>query len=117
MTEDHDDTTVTRNDEAGRYEIRVGDVLGGFSEFFTDRKGRVVFPHTEIDPAFGGRGLGSTLVKAALTDAAARGETVRPTCPFVTAYLQKHDIDGLVVDWPRERPAAGGGHASGGGGV
>lgn len=102
-----DDTlTVTRNDAAGRYEIHVGDVLGGFTEFEADARGRLVFPHTEVDPAFKGKGLATTLVKDALTDVAARGETVVPLCPFVRRYLRENEVPGLEVDWP-----------SGGGGV
>jgi len=91
---------VERNDAAGRYEVWVGDVLGGFTEFRADSHGRLVFPHTEIDPAFSGRGLGGILVGGALTDAASRGETVVPRCPFVVRYLRGQDVPDLDVDWP-----------------
>lgn len=95
--------TVTRNEEKGRYEISVEGTLAGFTEFEQDEKGRWVFPHTEIDPAFGGRGLGTTLVAEALADEASRGETVVPVCPFVVKYLRTHDVPGLTVAW---RPTA-----------
>jgi predicted GNAT family acetyltransferase len=91
---------VERNDDAGRYEIRVGDVLGGFTEFTIDSRGRLVFPHTEIDPAFSGRGLGGILVREALADVASRGETIVPRCPFVVRYLTGREVAGLTVDWP-----------------
>lgn len=91
---------VIRNEEESRYEIWVGGRLGGFSEIRTDRDGRVVFPHTEVDPAFKGQGLGSTLVGEALADVARRGETIVPLCPFVTKYLREHDVAGAIVDWP-----------------
>ena len=45
-----DATRVERNDGESRYEIWVGDVLGGFTEFEPDSHGRLVFPHTEVDP-------------------------------------------------------------------
>ncbi|MFG6402290.1 GNAT family N-acetyltransferase [Microbacterium sp. P04] len=93
--------TVTRDDEASRYDIRVGDAVAGFAAFVLD-DGRVVMTHTQIDPAWGGRGLGSTLVKEALTDLAARGIAVVPQCPFVAAYLQDHEVPGLVIEWPDE---------------
>ncbi len=96
-------TTVHRNDERGRYEIRLGDTVAGFTQFRADEHGRLVFPHTEIDPAFSGRGLGSILVGGAMADVAARGETVVPVCPFVVKYLHTHDVDGLEVSW---RPTA-----------
>jgi predicted GNAT family acetyltransferase len=95
-----DDTlTVTRNDEAGRYEIHVGDVLGGFTEFEVEANGELIFPHTEVDPAFKGRGLGTTLIEGAMADVAGRGERVVPLCPFVRRYLKENDVPGLDVDW------------------
>jgi uncharacterized protein len=108
--------TVTRNDEAGRYEIHVGEELGGFTEFRADSQGRLLFPHTELDPAFAGRGLGKVLVGEALKDAAARGETVVPICPFVVKFLSGTTIDGLQVHW-REGHAGAAASPSGGGGV
>jgi uncharacterized protein len=98
-----EEITVVRNDEKRRYEIHLGDTVAGFTDFRPDAHGRLIFPHTEIDPAFGGRGLGSRLVAEALVDVAARGETVVPVCPFVVRYLHAHTVDGLDVHW---RPTA-----------
>ena len=91
---------VERNDGASRYEIWVGDVLGGFTEFAPDSHGRLVFPHTEVDPAFKGQGLGGILVERALADVASRGERIVPRCPFVVRYLHRNEVPGLAVDWP-----------------
>ncbi|MCT9819269.1 N-acetyltransferase [Microbacterium sp. W1N] len=99
--------TVTRNDEKSRYEIHLDDVLAGYAEFEPDDHGRQVYAHTEIDPAFGGRGLGTTLVAAALADAAERGEIVVPVCPFVVRYLENTDVPGLAVVWRPTSDAAG----------
>jgi hypothetical protein len=95
-----DQPTVTRNDEAGRYEIRKGDVLAGYTRFRIDSRGRLLFPHTEIDHAFQGQGLAKVLVRDAMADVAARGETVVPHCPFVARYLHENDVPGLNVEWP-----------------
>lgn len=95
-----DDTlTVTRNDEAGRYEIHVGDVLGGYTEFQIEPNGELIFPHTVVDPAFRGKGLASTLIASAMADVARRGERVVPLCPFVRRHLKENDVPGLDVDW------------------
>lgn len=99
---DTDLTTVTRNDADQRYEIHVGDTLAGFTTFRIDPRGRLHFPHTEIDPAFRGRGLAQQVVAEAMTDAAVRGETVVPHCPVVVRYLQTHEVPGLVVEWPAD---------------
>jgi len=107
-----DDTlTVTRNDDAGRYEIHVGDVLGGYTEFQVKDDGRLIFPHTQIDPAFKGKGLGTTLVAEAMKDVASRGETITPLCPFVRRYVRENEVAGLTIEWPiaDEAPASGGG--------
>lgn len=92
------DISVTRADD--RYEIRLGDTVAGYTLFRPDAEGRLVFPHTMVDPAYKGQGLGSILVGRALADVADRGETVVPVCPFVQRYLRGHDVPGLTVDWP-----------------
>lgn len=97
---------VVRNDDKGRYEISLDGVLAGFTEFAADNQGRLVFPHTEIDPEFSGRGFGSELIGEAMTDAASRGETVVPRCSFVVRYLQKHEVNGLDIAWPNESASA-----------
>lgn len=97
-----DQIQITRNDLKGQYDITVDGTVAGRTEFQADAEGRLVFDHTEIDPAFGGRGLGASLVGAAMSDVAARGETVVPVCSFVVKYLQTHEVPGLSIHW-RER--------------
>ena len=94
------ETTITRNDAESRYEIHVDGVLAGYTVFRIDTHGRLIFPHTEVDPAFRGRGIAQQLVSGAMADVADRGETVIPHCPVVAAYLRKHDVPGLVIIWP-----------------
>lgn len=104
MADDPDPApSVARNDEKSRYEIQIGDTVAGFAAF-RQNPGRVAFTHTVIEPEFGGRGLGSILVRDALTDVSARGETIVPFCPFVQSWLKRHpDFEGSV-DWkPVER--------------
>jgi uncharacterized protein len=91
--------TVTRDDENDRYDLRVGDVHAGFAAFRRDDDGRLVFDHTEVDKAFGGRGLGKALAADALADVARRGEVVVPECPFIVKYLRENEVAGLQIDW------------------
>lgn len=97
------DISVTRNDEASRYEIRSDDVLAGFAEFQL-RPGAIRFIHTEIDPAFQGQGLAGKLAAEALADAAGRGDAIVPLCPYIAKYLQTHEVPGAEIRWP-QRPA------------
>ncbi|MFE3461745.1 GNAT family N-acetyltransferase [Nocardiopsis aegyptia] len=72
-----------------RYEITADGKMAGFAEYIlTDEL--VTFTHTEIDPAFEGRGLGGALVRAALDDVRSRGLKVLPLCPFVKGWIQRH---------------------------
>lgn len=59
------------------------------------------FLHTEVDDAYGGRGLASVLVQFALDDVRAAGLRIVPHCPYVAGWIRKHDgrFDDLV-DWP-----------------
>ncbi len=94
------DISVTRNDDASRYEIRTDEVLAGFAEY--DKKhGQIRFTHTEVDPAFQGQGLAGKLAKAALTDAAATGDAIVPLCPYIAKYLETHEIEGADIRWPK----------------
>ena len=58
----------------------------------------MIFTHTEIDDAFEGQGLGSTLAKAALADAREHGLRVVPLCPFIAGYIKKHPEYTDLVD-------------------
>jgi uncharacterized protein len=75
--------------ERSRFEIRVGDETAGYTEYRRG-PGRIAFVHTEIDPRFEGRGLGSELVATALKQARAEGLAVLPFCPFVRSYIAGH---------------------------
>jgi predicted GNAT family acetyltransferase len=57
--------------------------------------------HTEVPVALGGRGLGGTLVEAALDRARREGLTIVPRCPFARSWLEKHPgaHEGIAIDW------------------
>lgn len=95
-----DEPTVTRNTENSRYEIHVGDVLAGFAEY-KERSGEILFTHTEVDPAFQGKGLAPVLASGALADAVASGATIVPYCPYIARYLKRNDVEGATVRWPQ----------------
>jgi predicted GNAT family acetyltransferase len=65
-------------------------------------EGVIDLQHTVVQPAAGGRGIGSDLVVAALEFARAEGLGVIPTCPFVPAVIARHpDYADLVRPTPR----------------
>lgn len=97
MTENAENVAVTRNDAEGRYEITVDGELAGFT-LFIDRDAQRVFPHTELDEKFSGRGLSGILVHDALEDTRAAGKRVVPVCPLVKRYVTKHSEWQDIVD-------------------
>ncbi|MBS1908195.1 MAG: N-acetyltransferase [Actinobacteria bacterium] len=100
------DIAVTLNESDSRYEITSDGVLAGFAEI-QRRPGRILFTHTEVDPAFQGQGLASKLAADALADAVATGDTIVPYCPYISRYLRTHEVPGATVRFPEgEDPAA-----------
>jgi uncharacterized protein len=84
-----DGARVVNNPAERRYEIWLGNGRAGYIDY-REEPGSVVLVHTEVDPAFEGRGLGGRLVAGALEDIRARGLAMVPECPFVRAYLRRH---------------------------
>ncbi|MEV6277676.1 N-acetyltransferase [Nocardia sp. NPDC051832] len=97
MSESTPEATVARNDEKKRYEVFYDGKLAGFAEY-EERGDETVFTHTEIDDAFSGKGLGKVLAKVAIEDTIALQRVIRPLCPFIRAYLEKHpEYDAHVI--------------------
>ena len=92
-----EDLVVRDAADASRYEARIGDRLAGAAYY--ERDGSVVvFLHTEVDPAFEGKGVGGRLVQGALDDVRRQGAGVIARCPFVRAWLERHpDYHDLVA--------------------
>jgi predicted GNAT family acetyltransferase len=98
------DPVVTDKAEEHRYEIAVDGKVAGFIDYH-DRGDRRALNHTEIDPAYEGQGLASTIARAALDDIRAHGKVVLPYCPFVRSYIDKHrdEYVDLVPEDEREK--------------
>jgi uncharacterized protein len=90
-------TDVRDNTERRRFEVVVDGDVAGFAEY-QRRGGRIIFVHTQIDAAHEGQGLASTLARAALDAAREAGEPVIPLCPFIAAYIERHEEYADLVD-------------------
>ncbi|MGK4584896.1 GNAT family N-acetyltransferase [Kitasatospora sp. HPMI-4] len=80
---------TTDNAEKSRFEIHDNGELAGFAEYHRSDN-EIAFIHTEIDPRFEGRGLGSRLARTALDTAREQGLAVLPYCPFIRGWITKH---------------------------
>lgn len=102
-SKENDQVVVVHNVDKHRYEVREGDVTAGFTQYRLPDADHVDFVHTEVDPAYNGRGLASRLVAEALADVRDTGKRIIPHCPYVAGWLERHhDFDDLV-DWPTSR--------------
>lgn len=92
MSADHTDSTGAQAVVAAgdhRFTITVDGRQVGLIDFH-DRDGVRTFTHTEVDPAFGGRGLATILVGEALRAARDADLRIASQCSMVTQYIGKH---------------------------
>ena len=79
---------VTHRPEASRFEARLDDELAVCA--YRRQGDTLLMTHTEVPPAFEGRGIAAALVRAALGWARAEGLSVRPLCSYVAVYMRRH---------------------------
>lgn len=93
MTDANDrrtDVTVVDDPEREVFVARLDDGTSAGGAYYQRRDGVVTFTHTEVDPAYEGRGVGSQLARGALDQVRAAGERIVPLCPFIKAYVRRH---------------------------
>ena len=79
---------VFHNQEAHRFELTADKQLAVLDYML---KGEIIiFTHTGVPPAIGGRGLGSKLVQTGLEYARENDLKVRSLCWFVSKYIRLH---------------------------
>jgi len=90
---------VTVRKEPDKFVVAVEGQDVGLTMFEDEGEQRVFF-HTEVDEAFGGRGLATIVIGEALAQTKAEGLRIVPVCPTVTAFCKKHPEFADVVDRP-----------------
>ncbi|HEX5089423.1 MAG TPA: GNAT family N-acetyltransferase [Nocardioides sp.] len=84
------DVEVTDNEAEKRYEARVDGELAGVA-FYDTADDLIVFTHTEVEESYEGKGVGSTLARAALDGVRADGRRkVIARCPFIKGWIDRH---------------------------
>ncbi|OJV81455.1 MAG: hypothetical protein BGO37_05780 [Cellulomonas sp. 73-92] len=85
------DVTVADAPERERFEAWLpGGTLVG-AAYYTMREDAVVFTHTEVPEEYEGQGIATQLVRSALDSVRARNLRVIALCPYVRAFLRKHE--------------------------
>jgi predicted GNAT family acetyltransferase len=82
-------TEIVNNKAQHRYELAVDGHVA--ATYYQIAAGVITFTHTEVPPELGGKGIGSKLIKGALDQVRAEGLKVVAQCPFVKAYIEKHN--------------------------
>ena len=71
-----------------RYELTIDGLTAHVD--YKRQPGVITFIHTIVPEQLGGRGIGSKLAQHVLDDARSNGEKVIPKCPFIAAYIKRH---------------------------
>lgn len=79
---------IIHDKQAQRFETTIDGHTGYISYQLQDNA--LVYDHTIVPKALGGRGVGSVLVKYALDYAQDHDKKVVPQCSFVASYINKH---------------------------
>jgi predicted GNAT family acetyltransferase len=75
---------------AARHRYEFDTAAGAALAFYRLGDGVMTFTHTEVPAAVRGRGIGSAMMRAVLTDVRAQGLKVVAACPFVADYIARH---------------------------
>lgn len=97
-----DTITVGHAPDRNRYELRDEQNVIGVLTYRLPDDHHVDLVHTEVEEAYGGRGLAGRLVAYAIADISARGKRIVPHCPYVQSWLKKHPGYGDITDWPQD---------------
>ncbi|MGW3244348.1 GNAT family N-acetyltransferase [Streptomyces sp. NPDC001070] len=83
------DAKVTDSPGSRRYEAHVDGKLAGYATYIRTPE-MIAFLHTEVEPEFEGRGVGSALARHALDEAREHGQSVLAACPFIAGWIAHH---------------------------
>lgn len=84
------DITVTHNPDQSRYEAHIDGAMAGWVDY-QEATDTIVLKHTEVDPAFEGRGIGSALARHTLDAVRADGgRKALIVCPFLIGWIGRN---------------------------
>ncbi len=83
--------TRQERDHKGKFVANVDGVQAGMMTYTWAGNEKFIIDHTEVDPAFGGQGLGKKLVLAGADFARERGVKVIPLCPYAKKVFERDE--------------------------
>ena len=79
----------TNNESKGVFELYYDVRKAGLMTYSWAGDDKFIIDHTEVDEAYGGKGLGKDLVKAGVEYAREKNVKVIPLCPFAKKVIAK----------------------------
>ena len=79
----------TNNESKGVFELYYDGKKAGLMTYSWAGDDKFIIDHTEVDEAYGGKGLGKDLVKAGVEYAREKNVKVIPLCPFAKKVIEK----------------------------
>lgn len=83
-----EEITVHHNEAMSQFEVNIhgNKAVAEYRRV----KDKIIFTHTEVPDEMEGQGVGSKLAKTALNYARDNDLVVMPICPFIAAYIKRH---------------------------
>ena len=78
------------NETRGEFVAFIDDAKAGLMTYTWAGTDKFIIDHTEVDSAFGGKGVGKELVLAAVKFARENNLKIIPLCPFAAATFKKN---------------------------
>tara|TARA_R110000868_G_C10961254_1_gene768517 strand:- start:4801 stop:5085 length:285 start_codon:yes stop_codon:yes gene_type:complete len=79
---------LINNEEKSRFEVHVNGYVA--FEDYKLFKGGISYIHTEVPKELAGKEVGSFIAKSVLDYAAEHNLKVKPFCPYIKAYIDRH---------------------------
>ncbi len=89
--------TIKERDNKGFSMAREDDKRAGMMTYSIAGDDHIIIDHTEVDPAFKGRGVGKQLLYKIVDMAREKNIKITPICPFANAMFKKlEDIQDVL---------------------
>ena len=82
---------VEREDQGakGRFVLYADEAIAGEMTYTRAGDKRIIIDHTEVNPAYAGKGFGKKMVLAAVDYARAEAIRILPLCPFAKKTFER----------------------------
>ena len=88
----------TNDEKHGQFEALYSEKHAGLMTYTWAGADRIIIDHTEVEPAYNGKGVGKEMVYKAVEFARQNNVKIIPLCPFASATFKKNeDIQDVLV--------------------